>query len=290
MPARFLSPREAIAEFVSPGLTLGIGGMHMTAAPMSLVRELVRGGVRAGRLITSPSASMQADLLIGAGLVDEIISPYVGFEHLGLAPCFRRAAETGGRPRILECDEGSLSHALYAGAGGIPFMPCPPGIDLTDIPRVNPEMFRRTGDPFTGEERWAVCALRPDVALIACRETDPLGTVAFGRFPFTDRHLALAAKSLVVQVERMVTTAEMSARSPGETLPGFLVSAVVVAPGGCYPTASPGLYHADEDEIRAYLKAAKDPEGFAGYAAGLDATEDAYLERVAERPGVKDAR
>lgn len=265
--ARFLSAAGAIGEFVAPGSTVGVGGMHMTAAPMSLVGELVRGEVRIGRLITSPSASIQADVLIGAGLVDEIMSPYVGFEHMGLAPCFRRAVEQQDL-RVLECDEGSLTHALYAGAGGIPFIPCPPGIDLTDIPDVNPELYRRVVDPFDGGERWAVPAIRPEVTVLAAAEADEEGTVSLGRFPFTDRLMALAAHEVLVQVERVVPAGTLADRgSPGATLPAFIVSAVVVAPGGCLPTASPGFYDSDETDIGGYLEAARDPATFAEWLA-----------------------
>lgn len=285
MPTRFLSPGQAVEELIPAGSTVAVGGMHMTAAPMSLVREMVRRRVPVGRLVTSPSASIQADLLIAAGLVEEILSPYVGFEHLGLAPCYRRAVE-GGRLRVLEVDEGSLTHALYAGAGGIPFIPCPPGIDLTDIPSVDAELYRRVEDPFTGEERLAVPAVRPDVALLACREADEEGNVAFGRFPFTDRLAALAARRTLVQVERLVPPERMADRAPGETLPAFLISAVVVVPGGCHPTASPGHYERDENAIRAYLRAAKDPEELEAYLAAnvLEEDEEAYLEAVARGP------
>jgi glutaconate CoA-transferase, subunit A len=257
-----LTPDVAIAELVPANATVGVGGMHATAAPMALVRELVAQQVPIRRLVTSPSTSLQADLLIGAGLVEELVSAYVGFEDLGLAPCFRRAAEQG-MLRVLECDEGGLTHALYAGSGGIPFVPLPAGIGETDIPGVDPELYRQVTDPFTGETAWAIRAIRPDVALIACAEADEEGNVAFGRAPFTDRLLALAARRLVVQVERLVPTATIAAHEPGSTLPAFLVSALVVAPGGCRPTASPGAYDRDETELRAYLQAASTDEGLA---------------------------
>ncbi len=231
--------------------------MHMTSAPMALVRELIRRRVRVGRLVTSPSASIQADLLVGAGLVDEIVSPYVGFEHLGLAPSYRRAVETG-QLTVRECDEGSLTHALYAGAGGIPFVPCPPGLEATDIPAVNPEFYRRVVDPFTGDEGWAIPALRPDVAIIACARADHQGNVALGRFPFTDRLMALAARQLVVQVEEIVDSGELVDLAPAETIPAFLVTAVVVAPRGCHPTSPPGYHDRDEEYPAAYPRAAAD--------------------------------
>ena len=268
MSAEFLDASQAVQRLVPPGSVVGVGGMHMTSAPMALVRELVRQRVPIGRLVTSPSASIQADLLIAAGLVDQIVSPYVGFEHFGLAPAFRRAVEAG-ELTVLEIDEGSLTHALYAGAGGIPFVPCPPGIDLTGIPAVNPEMFAEVADPFTGELRWAVRAIRPDVVLLSCREAAPDGTAWLGRFPFTDRLLALSARRLVIQVERLAELGSMAGRAAGETIPGFLADAVVVVPGGCRPTESPGEYERDEDAIREYLSAAKDPGVLADYLAAI---------------------
>jgi glutaconate CoA-transferase subunit A len=259
---------EAIAQLVPAGGTVGIGGMHATAAPMALVRELVRQDVRIGCLVPSPSSSLQVDLPIGAGLVDQVVCSYIGFEDLGLAPCFRRAAE-GGTLEVLECDEGALTHALYGGAAGLPFVPLPSAIGQTDIPRSSPQLYQETVDPFTGTAAWAVRSLRPDAALIACSVADEEGNVAFDRMPFTDRLLALAARRLVVQVEQVVSTAEIAAHEPGTTLPAFLVSAVVVAPGGCRPTASPGWYERDEDGLRAYVKAAATDDGLAELLAEI---------------------
>ena len=268
MAPRFLNPSKAVDEFVEPSTTLGVGGMQLAAAPMALVREVVRRKIQIGRLITSPSASMQAELLIAAGLVTEIVSPYVGFEYLGLAPAYRRAVE-GGDLRVLEIDEGSLTHALHAGSAGVPFVPCPPGIDLTDIPRVDPELFRRVTDPFTGAEHWAVPAMRPDVVFCACAVADEQGNVAFDRFPYTDRVMALAARRLVVQVEEVVPAGSLDDRAPGTTLPSFLVDAVVVAPRGCHPTGFPGRYDADDDALVAYVRAARDADTLPAFLAEM---------------------
>lgn len=262
MAPRFLSPAEAVEDLLPSGSVLGVGGMHQTSAPMALIDQVVRRHLPIKRMITSPSASLQAELPIAAGLVSEIMSPYIGFEDLGLAPGFRRQVENG-QLKVLECDEGSMTHALYAGAGGLGFIPAPPGVELTDIPKVNPEFYRPMTDPFSGAERLVIPAVRPDVVFIACAEADADGNVAFGRFPFTDRLMALAAKTLIVQVERIVD--DLSTRAPGETIPAFLISAVVEAPGGCSPTAAPGFYERDLDAIKAYLKAAKTSEGLQAY-------------------------
>jgi glutaconate CoA-transferase, subunit A len=257
-----VSDAAASVASIAPGSTVAVGGMHMTAAPMTLVRELIRQQIPVGRLVTSPSTSLQADLLIGAGLVEELLSPYVGFEHLGLAPCFRRAAE-GGTLRVLECDEGTIAHALYAGAGGLPFIPCAPGVERSDIPAANRSFYRWVQDPFDGSNRLCAPALRPDVALLHGAEADEAGNVLLAGFPFTDRLMALAAHRLVVQVERRVPA--LDPQPAGTVLPGFLVEAAVEAPGGCHPTAAPGHYDADEEAITAYLREARTPEGFAAY-------------------------
>ena len=87
---------QAIERFVPDGVeSLAVGGMHLHNNPMALVRELVRQRKHIKRLITSPAGCLNADLLIGAGLVEEIVTSYVGFEHLGLAPAFRRFAQEG---------------------------------------------------------------------------------------------------------------------------------------------------------------------------------------------------
>ena len=37
-----MTPEEAVAQLVPAGGVVAVGGMHTTAAPMALVRELVR--------------------------------------------------------------------------------------------------------------------------------------------------------------------------------------------------------------------------------------------------------
>lgn len=267
MAARFVSAAEAIDELVPEGTALlAVGGMHLQNNPMALVFELVRRRRRFRRLLTSPSASLNADLLIGAGLTNEVATPYVGFEHLGLAPCFRRAVEQGA-VRLLELDEAGVVHGLYAGAGGLPFIPLPERL-VSDLYRLDGDLYRQIRDPFGGATHWAVRAIRPDVALIHAAEADERRNAVFRGACFTDRLMALAARRLIVQVERVVP-AVIAGQPAGSTIPGFLVDAVVVAPGGCLPTAAQGEYGYDEAALRAYLAAARSPEGFAAHLAEL---------------------
>ncbi len=261
----FSSLEAAIDELVPEGTgLLAVGGMHMHNNPMQLVRELVRRRRHVHRLLTSPSASLAADLLIGAGLVEEVATSYIGFEHLGLAPAYRRAAESGSM-KVYELCEAAIVHGLYAGAGGLPFVPLPRGLELSDISSANPEHFRTIIDPYTGERVLAAAALRPDVALIHAIAADDHHNVFFAGAHFTDRLMAMAAKKVIVQVERIAEPEEMASHPAESTLPGFLISAVVIAPGGCRPTASHGAYGYDEAALRAYLKLARTEEGFTEY-------------------------
>jgi glutaconate CoA-transferase subunit A len=238
--------------------------MHMHNNPMVLVRELVRRRQGVRRLLTSPSASLAADLLIGAGLVQEVATAYIGFEHLGLAPAYRRAAESGA-VTVLELCEAAIVHGLYAGAGGLPFTTLPAGLELSDVSSANPEHFHTITDPFTRQRVLVAAPLRPDVALIHARAADERGNVLFAGAHFTDRLMAMAAKTVIVQVERMAEAGELAAQPAESVLPGFLVTAVVLAPRGCLPTASHGAYGYDEPALRAYLNLARTEEGFAEY-------------------------
>ena len=268
--AAFLTAADAVDRLLPDGAGLvAVGGMHLHNNPMELVRETVRRGRHVHRLLTSPSGALAADLLIGAGLVDEVATSYIGFEHLGLAPCYRRLAESG-RLRVCELDEAAIVHGLHAGAGGLPFVALPPGLEAADVRSANPDHFKLVTDPFTGERVMVAAALRPDVALVHAAAADERGNAIFSGAHFTDRLMAMAARTVIVQVERLAAPSEV-ARHPGESvLPGFLVSAVVVAPGGCRPTAAHGEYSYDEPALRQYLRLARTEEGFAEYLHAND--------------------
>ncbi len=284
--SKVMEPREAVRAFVPRDGFLAVGGMHMHNAPMALVREIVRQGLPIGTLSTSPSAGLQADLPIAAGLVREVVCSYIGFEHLGLAPAFRRAAESGSL-RVREADEAFVAYAYRAGASGVPFLPLPEGVGDTDVPRLNPEDYREATDPFTGKRVTAVRALRPDVALVHCQKADASGNGIFEGSVFTDLDMAKAAGAVVVQCEEVVPNEYVRAHADRVRLPGFLVDAVVPVPFGCHPTASHRYYRHDEAHLREYLESAKaDPAAYiARYVRGPK-THEAYLEAIGGRPRV----
>jgi glutaconate CoA-transferase subunit A len=271
LTSKVASAADAVARFVPDGCrVLAVGGMHLHNNPMALVFELVRQDRHIGRLVTSPSASLNADVLIGAGLVSQVATSYVGFEHLGLAPRFRSAAEAG-TVKVLDLCEAAITHGLHAGASGMPFAVLPPGLELSDVWRANPESYRMIVDPFGQAPVLVASAIRPEVAVIHAEEADERGTAWFAGAHFTDRLMAMAATTVIVQVERVVSTEAISRWPSGSTIPGFLVSAVVEAAGGCLPTASHGNYAYDEPAIKEYLQMARTPDGFEEWISRMTA-------------------
>jgi glutaconate CoA-transferase subunit A len=283
--SKVLNVEEAVAALVPDRAeSLWVGGMHMHNVPMALVRECLRQGKRFETLFAGPSYSLAAELLIGAGAVDRVVVAYIGFEHLGLAPLFRRAVESGsGKPEVVDVEAGSLTLALEAGAWGQPFAPLPPSVEHTDLPVAAPGYYRSVTDPFTRRKYLAVRAIRPSVALVHCQQADDYGNGIFKGSPFNDRLLALAADRVIMQVEGLIDNNQVLKYPTQTAIPAFLVDAVVPVTFGCHPTSSHRYYNYDDVHLRLYLKAADTDEGFQEYMQTYVLTpedQEDYMRRV----------
>ncbi len=280
---KVMEASEAVEKFVSDGCMLGVGGMHMHNNAMAVIREIVRQKKRIGSLVTSPSACTNADILIGAGLVEEIYNAYVGFEHLGLALNFRKFAESG-RLKVRECDEAFSVYSLRAGASSLPFHPLPKGVEKTSMPELNKDDYKMTKDPFTGEDVMCIKSIQPDVAVVHCQKADAYGNAIFEGSKFTDFTMIKASDKVILQVEEVIPNQYVLEKTHRIDVPGILVDAVVDAPFGCHPTASHKYYTYDEDHLKEYLKASK--EDFSAYldkyVYGTKDNEE-YLEAIGGR-------
>ncbi len=280
--SKVISLSEAISRYVDDNCQeLAIGGMHMHNNPMALIRELIRQKKQIKKLVTSPSGSINAELLIGAGLVEEILTAYVGLEHLGLAPNYRKAVEKK-TIKLWECDEPTIVYGLQAGAGGLPFIPYPRGLELSDMKKINPEYYRFTTDPYTGEQVMTCPAIKPKVAFIHCQVADTSGNAMFSGAQFTDRQMVFAADAVILQVEKVIAPEEKPEYPMEFDVPGFLVTAVVEAPYGCHPTSSHGYYDFDEAHLKAYLKACKGEAAYQQYLEDYiySVDESGYFEKI----------
>lgn len=84
-----------VGRYIQNGMTLGIGGGPLLAAPMALVREVIRSGARDLCLVASSTGGVPFDLLIGAGCAASVEFAQIVFNEYGPAPNFRRHAESG---------------------------------------------------------------------------------------------------------------------------------------------------------------------------------------------------
>lgn len=231
---------------------------------MAVVRSLIRKKARGLRLLGVPVLGLCADLLIGAGCVDEIETSAVSLGEAGLAPRFTEAAEQG-RLKVRDATCPAIHTALQASEKGVPFMPLRGvlGSQLLDLRsdwKVEQNVFSKDRDPIL-----LVPALKPDLALFHARWADDAGNVWIGR----RRELATIAHA---SRETLVTFEEKRAGDMLEDeilAPGCLGSAYVgaLAPqkNGAWPLGAPGMYDIDDAHLAAYARAAKTQAGFDAY-------------------------
>ncbi|GAA4359232.1 CoA transferase subunit A [Variovorax defluvii] len=240
---------------------VAIGGWIFNAQPMALVRALIRKGARDLRLMPAPG-SIAPDLLIGAGCVSSTSCLFISFEQYGLAPHFRRRAENGTL-QVSDIDGPGIMAGLRAAICDLPYMPIP---DLgTDLPKYAPSQYRTLPTEPGERKLLASMAIRPDVCLVHAQQADEHGNVQHVGPPFLDTLLAQASRRVIVSVDRIVSTQTVRRNNHLTKLPSSMVDAVVEAPYGAHPTASPSLYRADEAHLKEYVRACASAEGFAAY-------------------------
>lgn len=230
---------------------------------MEATRSLIRRGVKRLRLLTVPTSSLQADLLIGAGCVEMIETSAVSFGDLGPAPRFT-ASVTDGSLSIRDATCPAVHAELQAAEKAVPFMPLR-GIIGSDVLAHRPD-WKVIENPFGKNDPIVLLpAIRPDVALFHSPMADRAGNVWVGRRRelFT---LAHAAAKTIVTVEQLFegNLLEDPVRA-GSTIPSFYVEAVAVVPRGAWPLGLNDYYPEDRPHLLEYLRLAASKEGFQKY-------------------------
>lgn len=95
--AEIVRPLEAAVSVIENGMTVVVPPDYSGVA-MEATRALIRRRVSGLRLLTLPTSSLQADLLIGAGALAEIETSAVAMGELGPGPRFAAAAKAGSLP------------------------------------------------------------------------------------------------------------------------------------------------------------------------------------------------
>ncbi|HEX6522105.1 MAG TPA: CoA-transferase [Streptosporangiaceae bacterium] len=273
---------EVVAELRS-GMTIGIGGWGSRRKPMSLVRAILRSGIKDLTIVSYGGPDV--GLLCAAGKVKRLVYGFVSLDSIPLEPHFQ-AARQAGAIDAAEYDEGMLQWALYAASLRLPFLPTRAGLG-SDVPRLNPQL-RTVRSPYDdGEELLAVPALPLDAALIHLNRADAAGNAQFlGPDLYFDDLFAAAAARAYVSCERIVSTEDLMTGAGFASLriQRWMTAGVIEATNGAHFTSCDPDYPRDEAFQRDYVAAAKDPVAWKEFEARyLTGSEADYQRAVGAR-------
>ena len=243
-------------ESVPDGATVALGGNTLHRGPGAAVHELVRQAKR-GLEIVKTAGAYDVDLLCAAGCVQAVSAGFVGYETpFGMAQAYRRAVETGAvEAREHAC--ATVIAGLRAAIQGVPFMPVA-GLQGSDLPRARG--FQILPDPYSAAEVYVVPVLQPDVAIIHVQEADSAGNARILGTRFEDVLMVQAAKRVILTAERIVDGEVFSESPESVAIPGFMVDAVVEAPGGAWPFSCTPFYEFDAQYLQSWVEAARSAE------------------------------
>ncbi|AXK31365.1 CoA transferase subunit A [Streptomyces armeniacus] len=253
--------QDAVAELIRDGDTVALEGFtHLI--PFAAGHELIRQGTTDLTLVRM-TPDVVYDQLIGAGLARKLVFSWGGNPGVGSLHRFRDAVENGW-PRPLELDEHShagMANRYAAGASGLPFGVLR-GYRGSDLPARSATVSTVTC-PFTGEVLAAVAALNPDVTVIHAQRADRDGNVQFWGLLGVQKEAALAARRVLVTVEELVDT--LTPVPGGVVLPGWVIDAVAVAPGGAHPSYATGYSVRDNDFYENWDPVSRDRDAFTAW-------------------------
>jgi len=156
---------------------------------------------------------------------------------------------------------------MQAASLGIPFQPVP-GLHGTDLPATSG--LAKVRDPYSEEDVYVVPSIRPDWAIVHVHEADDQGNARIHGSPGYDLVMTEAAAHVILTTERLLPSKEFAAHPEWTKVPGILVTAVVLAPGGAFPCACPPDYDVDARGIEAYLRAAGSANDLEDYLSRVD--------------------
>ena len=229
------SVAEALAD-VRDGATIMIGGFGEAGSPIELIHALIDQGARDLVVVSNNAGSGEVGLaaLIKTGRVAKVVCSYPRTANSTVFPELYHA----GKLELELVPQGTLAERIRAGGAGIPAFYSPSAVGT-------PLAEGKETRTFDGREYLMELGLKADFALIKGRAADTHGNVLYNK---TARNfgpiMAMAAKTAVVQVEKVVAAGELDP----ETIvtPGVFVQRVVevahpaheselVAQGAVYP-------------------------------------------------------
>lgn len=265
-----MTEAEAVSRFIHDGDYIGTELYGTVRCPQSLVNEIVRQGVKDLRV--AGQGVYELDVLLAAGLVKALDITYIGLEVYGISNCLRREVESGRVDTCIEWSNAGIAWRFKAAAMGVPFIPVR---SMLGTDTLKYSAAKVVECPFTGVPICLLPALVLDVGIIHVHRADMYGNAQVDGIQGFCAELARASKTLIVSTEEIVPNEEIR-RNPDRTLiPYYLVDAVIEAPYGSHPGEMCYVYERDEEHIKEWVEASKDPE-----------TTQTYLDKYIY--GVKD--
>jgi glutaconate CoA-transferase subunit A len=236
--------REAVAEYVSDGLSVAIEGFTAFIC-FAAGHEIIRQKRRDLTLIRM-TPDLVYDQMIAAGVARKLVFSYLGNPGVGSLHCVRRAVEKG-IPAPLEIEEYShygMVARYSAGAMKLPFFPLR-SYSGSDLPAAN-SRIKTVQSPYDDGETIAVVPpLNPDVAIIHAQRADRRGNTQLWGLLGIQKEAAFAAKRVIVVAEEIVDESVIQADPNRTLIPGLIVNAVVHEPYGAHPSYVQGYYDRD---------------------------------------------
>jgi glutaconate CoA-transferase subunit A len=250
-----MSAAEAIDRFIHDGDYIGTELYGSVRCPMSLVNEIVRQGKN--ELRVAGQGVLELDMLLAASLVKALDLTYIGLELYGVSNCLRREVENGRIEKCVEWSNASIAWRFKATAMGVPFLPSRSMLGTDTLKYSAAKVVK---DPFTGDLTCLVPALILDVGLIHVHRADRYGNAQIDGISGFAAELARSSKRLIISTEEIVDSEVIRAQPDRTIIPYYLVDGVVEAPFGSHPGEMCYMYKRDEEHIKAWVKASKEPE------------------------------
>ena len=277
MSDKRMTEEDVVAE-LRDGMTIGIAGWGSRRKPLSIVRAILRSGVK--DLTVVSYGGPDVGLLCASGQLKKAIYGFVSLDSIPLEPHFR-AARQNGTIEAMELDEGMLQWGLRAAAMRVDFLPTRAGLGSA-IVEVN-EGLRTVRSPYSDAEYVAMPALKLDVALLHANRADARGNAQYlGPDWYFDDLFAMAADRTFVSCERIVEPGQFLAEGPESTIriSRMYTDGVVEAPHGAHFTHCIPDYPRDEKVQKEYADSAKSPEAWADFRAKYVDIPEADYRRV----------
>ncbi|HWQ45632.1 MAG TPA: CoA-transferase, partial [Longilinea sp.] len=227
---------------------IALPGFAITRCAMAFAAEVIRQGI-SDLTLSQCVGAMDADLLVGAGLIKHYIYGGGSLDRFGRLANVNRGIENGS----LQADEySSLSVAFryLAGSLGIPFIPIRSlsGSDLLkQIEKSFSTEVATVEDPFSAENWLVLKPLQPDVAVVQVQVADEEGNAWISGPRWDNAEQVKASKRTIVIAEKVVP-GDFIRKDPERTvIPGLLVSHVVELPFSAHPTSVYRAYDYDAD-------------------------------------------